>query len=92
MMNATNNIPEETIEFINKRVTEEIAVMKEKVALDLKELKRDYIPRKNAAELKARILELHTDEKGQYFKNAYISVEELIKLIDKYLLDGDNEK
>ncbi len=91
MMNTTNKVPEETVKFIEERVAEEIAAAKEKVQKDLEDLKRNYIPRTDVAKFKAHIIEYHTDEEGRYFKNAYIHVEELVKLIDKMLLKGDQE-
>lgn len=62
-----------------------------KVQKDLEDLKRNYIPRTDVAKFKAHIIEYRTDEEGRYYKNAYIHVEELVKLIDKMLLKGDQE-
>ena len=91
-MEPNITMPQETKEYIDNLINGEIEQVKAQAVEECEKIKRDYIPRTDVVKFKAHIIDYHTDEEGRYFKNAYIRVEELVKLIDTMLLKGDSEK
>lgn len=90
-MELNMTMPQETKEYIDNLIKYEIEQVKAQVVEEGEKIKRDYIPRENVARFKAAIIELHTDEDGHYFRNAYVSADTLMGLIKKYLEEGDQE-
>lgn len=90
-MELNMTMPQETKEYIDNLIKDEIEQVRAQIVEEGEKIKRDYIPRTDVAKFKAHIIGYHTDEEGRYFKNAYIRVEELVKLIDTMLLKGDQE-
>ena len=90
-MELNMTMPPETKEYIDSLIKGEIEKVKAQVLEEGEKIKRDYIPRENVARFKAAIIELHTDEDGHFFRNAYVSVDMLMDLIKKYLEEGDQE-
>lgn len=91
-MELNMTMPQETKEYIDNLINGEIEQVKAQVVEECEKIKRDCIPRKDVVKFKAHIIGYHTDEEDRYFKNAYIRVEELVKLIDTMLLKGDSGK
>ena len=90
-MELNMTMPQETKEYIDNLIKDEIEQVRAQIVEEGEKIKKDYIPRTDVAKFKAHIIEYHTDEEGRYFKNAYIRVEELVKLIDTMLLKGDQK-
>lgn len=90
-MELNMTMPQETKEYIDNLIKDEIEQVRAQIVEEGEKIKRDYIPRADVVKFKAHIIEYHTDEEGRYFKNAYIRVEELVKLIDTMLLKGDQK-
>lgn len=90
-MELNMTMPQETKEYIDNLIKDEIEQVRAQIVEEGEKIKRDYIPRTDVVKFKAHIIEYHTDEEGRYFKNAYIRVEELVKLIDTMLLKGDQK-